>query len=605
MRKIILLAALLLPTSAHAQILINEIAWMGTDVSSSDEWIELYNYSAEDIDLTNWRLEASDGSPAVSLEGVIKAESFFLLERTDDQTVPEITADQFYTGALSNIGENLVLYDNTDKIIDEVNSAEGWLAGDNTTKQTMERVNLDIWATSLEPLGTPKAVNSQAGEEDTEEPQDNIPPPAAEAGLTKAKRGDIIITEVLANPNGIDLDKEFIEIKNVSGREIDLTSWIIKNSAKQEFVIPSLTMSHGSIVVFYRWQTNLALDNYKEKITLYTERGNVIDKVDYKDAPEGLSYQLDDEGSWHSLTPSPGEENDIPIYIQPTAKINGPKEAKVNTFVSFDASDSFDPEKRSLKFYWDFDQGYLTEGLIARQFYDQPGTYEFSLTAFVDENSSSTEKFKIKITGQEKNAAPTSTKEEVLKTEATYVEPPFIFISEFLPNPKGSDNENEFIEIFNNDQMPVNLSGWQLSDGAKTFTFGDEVIKPGQYLAIYRPQTKIALNNDEDEIKLIMPNGEVIDLVSYEGVKEGQSFVLDENFIWQKTSTPSPGEINILDNKESQEILEPTSTPKVLGAATKETIPENQPANKDKYIFAGLASVTVLGLGAILKIKKY
>ena len=50
------LTATLTPALA---VVINEVAWAGTSASASDEWLELYNSGAADIDLTGWTL--SDG----------------------------------------------------------------------------------------------------------------------------------------------------------------------------------------------------------------------------------------------------------------------------------------------------------------------------------------------------------------------------------------------------------------------------------------------------------------------------------------------------------------------------------------------------------------
>ena len=119
--------------------IINEIAWMGTEISYSDEWIELYNNTNQDIDLTDWTLKAADGSPEIILEGIIAANGYFLMERTNDDSVPNILADQIYSGSLGNTGENLKLYDSENNLIDSVDSSENWFAGDNETKQTMER----------------------------------------------------------------------------------------------------------------------------------------------------------------------------------------------------------------------------------------------------------------------------------------------------------------------------------------------------------------------------------------------------------------------------------------------------------------------------------
>ena len=137
-----------------SDVLINEIAWMGTKTSYNDEWIELYNNTNSPINLEGWALKG------VALTGTIKASGFYLLERTDDNSVPDIPADQIYTGALNNKCETLELYDSSGKLIDSVICQDGWLAGDNSTKQTMERKDINSWQTSQEPEGTPRSPNS-------------------------------------------------------------------------------------------------------------------------------------------------------------------------------------------------------------------------------------------------------------------------------------------------------------------------------------------------------------------------------------------------------------------------------------------------------------
>ena len=72
------LAAPAAPQASPLDVVVSEIAWMGTTTSSSDEWIELYN-AAGPIDLTGWTLNAADGSPSISLNGSIPPGGYFLL----------------------------------------------------------------------------------------------------------------------------------------------------------------------------------------------------------------------------------------------------------------------------------------------------------------------------------------------------------------------------------------------------------------------------------------------------------------------------------------------------------------------------------------------
>ena len=133
---------------------------MGTLTSANDEWIELRNNTALTINLEGWTLKAADGTPEIKIAGSFLANGFYLLERTDDSSVAKINADQIYTGALNNKGEKLELYDNSGSLIDFVDGASGWPAGDNTTKQTMSRFDLGQWKTGKEPGGTPRAPNT-------------------------------------------------------------------------------------------------------------------------------------------------------------------------------------------------------------------------------------------------------------------------------------------------------------------------------------------------------------------------------------------------------------------------------------------------------------
>ncbi len=197
-------------------IVINEIAWAGTSsTNTSDEWIELYNCSDKDIDLSDWMFYSKDLVPFLSFsdaqDKIIEAHSYYLIERSaDDDTVSDIAADfaTSFSGwggglgngfGLSNYGEHLILaYKKSNQAtttVDEVYFAsdEGsWVDKADTCSygncRTLERYNPDYicanlsdcrsnWALSIEYSasfdllngldvdgdiirGTPKARNS-------------------------------------------------------------------------------------------------------------------------------------------------------------------------------------------------------------------------------------------------------------------------------------------------------------------------------------------------------------------------------------------------------------------------------------------------------------
>lgn len=180
---LLFISSLVIPKSGAVsvrEVVINEVAWGGTAASSTDEWIELYNPSGSNVDLTGWTLVSSDGTPTISLSGSIPAGSFYLLERTNDESVSDIAADKTYTGELVNSGESLTLKDEINSVVDTANGDGGfWPAGSASPGYySMERINPlaadadDNWARNNgiirngldangNPLnGTPKNQNS-------------------------------------------------------------------------------------------------------------------------------------------------------------------------------------------------------------------------------------------------------------------------------------------------------------------------------------------------------------------------------------------------------------------------------------------------------------
>jgi len=199
----------------HARgVVINEIAWMGTQNSHLAEWIELYNDSSSDIQLEAWKVISEDGALEVILKNKIPSKGFYLLERTTDQTLPEIQADLIYKGSLNNKGEHLKLLNNQEEIIDEIDCSGGWFTGNNATKQTMERKNPqesgnnpENWQSSKTSGGTPKENNIQLLEvsppKAKEENQKKTGGPTSDVELKQESTvypSNIFINELLPSP---------------------------------------------------------------------------------------------------------------------------------------------------------------------------------------------------------------------------------------------------------------------------------------------------------------------------------------------------------------------------------------------------------------------
>ncbi len=162
-----LIALTTLPSMVHAQVRINEVAWMGAEGNANAEWIELYNEGTDTLSLSNWTLVSSTGTPSITLTGSIGGGGFYLLTRTSATILPGVTGDQVYTGALSNGGASLTLADASGAQVDFVEGGTNWetIGGDNTTKKTPQR-GASGWITAAP---TPRAGNAEIAGETEEE----------------------------------------------------------------------------------------------------------------------------------------------------------------------------------------------------------------------------------------------------------------------------------------------------------------------------------------------------------------------------------------------------------------------------------------------------
>lgn len=174
------------PSFASAAVFINEIAWMGTTVSTSNEWIELANDGSAPVDLTGWVLSI-EGKKDITLSGNINAGGFYLIERTDDTTVPTVPADlvaSFGTG-ISNTGAALSLKDTGGALINRVDGSQEWniggvVVGNNTTKETAQK-GMNGWFTGTP---TPRAANVLPQESSTSSIPDTQATPITVATAT-------------------------------------------------------------------------------------------------------------------------------------------------------------------------------------------------------------------------------------------------------------------------------------------------------------------------------------------------------------------------------------------------------------------------------------
>ncbi|MDW8100631.1 MAG: lamin tail domain-containing protein, partial [Anaerolineae bacterium] len=339
------------------RVVINEVAWAGTAASSDDEWIELYNAGDTLVDLTGWRLRAADGTPSIQLRGTLPPGGFFLLERTQDNTIRDVPADLIYSGALNNQGEQLLLLDAQGQVIDSANAdGGGWPAGSARPDfRTMERVNPtmpdrdDNWASNDgvhrwgldangQPInGTPRGPNSVANIASATPTDTSVPTPTetatpspsptespspsptvtstgtswptpTETATPSAVLNMVRLNEVLPMPRQVDWDgdgsptaqDEWIELYNLSEQPVDLSGWSLDdapNGGSRPYVFPPGTLlpAHGYLLLFRR-DTKLALNNDADEVRLLAPDGTVVDMLAYERPRPDASFSRSVDG---------------------------------------------------------------------------------------------------------------------------------------------------------------------------------------------------------------------------------------------------------------------------------------------------------------------
>lgn len=175
--KLLIILFLLFPGTILAQqVVINEIAWMGTPVDSVAEnqwwryeWLELFNAGEVPVSLAGWSIELRRKNLdfAIPLTGGISAKGYFLIVSSGKIG----QSDYNYAnlgGKFFNGGQQVLLKNAAGVVQDEVDARGGWFAGENETKETMERIDPLAagsdpanWKTSEVLGGSPRAENSK------------------------------------------------------------------------------------------------------------------------------------------------------------------------------------------------------------------------------------------------------------------------------------------------------------------------------------------------------------------------------------------------------------------------------------------------------------
>jgi hypothetical protein len=125
-------------------------------------------------------------------------------------------------------------------------------------------------------------------------------------------------------------------------------------------------------------------------------------------------------------------------------------------------------------------------------------------------------------------------------------------LTELLPNPKApqTDAEDEFVELYNPNALPYDLSGYVLRiglTGSKKYTFpAGTKLPPKTFVAFFSADTKISLSNSSGKIVLFDPlEREIGKTDQYSTAKDNQSWARAQG-TWQWTTQPTPNAENAI-----------------------------------------------------------
>ncbi len=338
-------------TTPTLGIIINEVAWMGTVASSSDEWIELYNRGSSPVDMDGWTLTLRSTvggaiAETITITGAVPGNDYYIIAPSG--TFTDVIIDQNASPDLNNNGDILELRDADGILIDTANADGGaWPAGiASPTYATMERAtvgSLDFphsWftyagtPTSSDPhdrnnnlvKGTPGKANwaISVTATPTKTPiATTVPTRKGGSTVVATLSATVVINEFMPragfdwNQDGkVDVFDEFIEIANLGPVDISLGGWKLDDAAGQgsnPYTLPAKTLKPGERVVYYASQTNILLSDGGDTVRLLNPNNVIKDARSYSivKVPDVSWCRLPDiNGSWYAdCFPTPNQRN--------------------------------------------------------------------------------------------------------------------------------------------------------------------------------------------------------------------------------------------------------------------------------------------------------
>ena len=285
------------------QLVINEIMTSNKGAYTDEfgntyDWIELYNGSNKDIDLSNYTLsdEESGNAKWIFPNVTIKSKEYLVVFMSGT------TNQGLYTNfALTKEGGELItLKKPNGKVVDTVRTKS--LSKNNV----MSRNSKGEWVITYDI--TPGYDNNEEGRK------------RYLASLLSTADEPLIINEFLTNNKGnFSVNGEFltyIEIKNTGDKTINLKDYYLSDDEKEPFSwkLPDVNLKAGEVYLFYTSELddehNTDFTPSKKSGTIILAKGNkIVEQINYTNVTGGYAY-IKTNGKFHEGTNiSPGYDN--------------------------------------------------------------------------------------------------------------------------------------------------------------------------------------------------------------------------------------------------------------------------------------------------------
>ena len=336
----LILAPLRVGAYSGESLVITQIQVSGTG-GANDEFIEIFNPTLEPVELDGWSIQykSSTGAFPLSTKKVLpdfalEPGKYFLIAHTNySGTVAGDLLYSTFTLSGSATGATVFLSKTSDfitsatdvNIVDKVgygtsltNSPETMNAllpesGKSLQRQANENNNsLDFVVDSSEPKNNAYESDSEEiPDEDVEEEPDPTEIEEEEPEPIIYPDG-IIISEIMANPEGVDIGEEWIELANTSNETIQLEGWILDDSlidviSSKHLELGEIEVDAGKYVVVPIPEGKFTLNNTnEEKVRLYWPNKEPVDQVEYTGPvkEEQTWCKLDTDYQWCKSTPN-------------------------------------------------------------------------------------------------------------------------------------------------------------------------------------------------------------------------------------------------------------------------------------------------------------